>query len=307
MLPSPSWVSYEPQSQLAGNKTIWLDTREADDWRLTAHGLRNACAALPEGVTGILLLNSPNNPVGSVYGERQLKALASIARQYKLLVISDEIYGEVHHQGQHRSMASFYPEGTVVTTGLSKWCGAGGWRLGVAAFPRSLEGIAATVASLGSETYTSVSAPIQYAAIEAFGSSPEIEDYLARSRKVLEVVQTYARSRLCSMGLVMPKGEGGFYLFCHFKHYCEKLAKRRVESSNSLAETLLLETGVATLPGSAFGRPQSELTLRLSYVDFDGSKALEFADSLEQPEVFERVCPKIVGALDNLEVWLQGL
>ncbi len=307
MLPSPSWVSYEPQSQLAGNETLWLDTNEADDWCLVPETLARACKDLPADKKGILLLNSPNNPVGACYGKEHLQGLAEVARQFGILVISDEIYGDIHHQGQHASIASFYPEGTVVTTGLSKWCGAGGWRPGIAAFPQQLHFLANSVSSLASETYTSVSAPIQYAAIKAFEVDQNLEDYLSRSRTVLRTVQSYVRDQLTSMGLTMPEGRGGFYLFCNFERYRKQLSQRQIESSSHLARTLLMETGIAGLPGSAFGRPESELTMRLSYVDFDGEEALKQAELLSSQAVFLQVCPKINLAMDKLNSWLQDL
>lgn len=303
ILPSPSWVSYEPQSKLAGNATIWVDTEESGDWCLEPKALANVCRRL-EGRTGMLLLNYPNNPTGVSYTATQLQSLAEVARKYGLLVISDEIYGGVDHADGHQSIASYYSEATIVTTGLSKWCGAGGWRLGVAAFPEQLSELANVVASLASETYTSVSAPIQYAAVKAFEPSQELDDYLARSRMVLRVVQDHVRTRLRSLGLTMPIGRGGFYLFCNFEHYREALARRGIKTSESLVEILLKETGVAVLPGSAFGRPPQELTLRLSYVDFDGDEALSQANRLSQPEIFSSVFSKIEQGIEKLATWL---
>jgi aspartate aminotransferase len=112
---------------------------------------------------------------------------------------------------------------------------------------------------------------------------------------------------MSALGLTMPEGVGGFYLFCNFEKYRERLRLRQIESSDSLAELLLLETGIAALPGSAFGRPIGELTMRLSYVDFDGSEALRLADTLAQPETFSSVCPKIRRAIEGLERWLGSL
>lgn len=303
ILPSPSWVSYHPQSNLAGNSTLWIDTTEGDDWCLTAESL-TSCGHSLDGKMGLLLLNYPNNPTGVTYSERQLRELADTARKLNLVVISDEIYGDVDHRGTHLSIARFYPERTVVTTGLSKWCGAGGWRLGVAAFPRELAVVANMVANMASETYTSTSAPIQYAAITAFEENSEIDEYLDASRKVLAAVQDYVHAKLLSYGITAPKGTGGFYLFCNFEALREKLVQRQICNSDALAERLLIDTGIAVLPGSAFGRPSEELTIRLSYVDFDGEEALQRANELTDPTVFANVCSKIVRAMSRLEAWL---
>jgi aspartate aminotransferase len=124
----------------------------------------------------ILILNSPSNPTGCVYNEEELKAVADVARKYRMLVISDEIYSELHHSGDHYSISRFYPEGTIVSGGLSKWCGAGGWRMGFWLFPSSMAWLRKSMLVMASETYTSVASPIQHAARRAF-----VPEYVSRS------------------------------------------------------------------------------------------------------------------------------
>ena len=85
----------------------------------------------------LLFLNSPNNPSGTVC--RNLEEIARIAKKYKLIILSDEIYSQLTFDGKYKSISNFYPEGTIVSTGLSKWCGAGGWRLGFFAIPNQLK------------------------------------------------------------------------------------------------------------------------------------------------------------------------
>lgn len=309
ILPSPSWVSYQPQSRLAGNKAIWIDTLEENDWCLTPAALLEACRGKLEGKTGVLLLNYPNNPAGTTYRAEQLKALADAARELGILVLSDEIYAEVDHRGEHVSIARYYPQGTVITTGLSKWCGAGGWRLGIAAFPESLQVLGDAVAAMASETYTSASAPIQHAAVSAFVESEAIAQYVADSRRILAFVQGIVRSRLLSCGITVPEGTGGFYLFCNFEAYREKLAERGIIDSAALAEALLMEIGFACLPGTAFGRAAQELSLRLSYVDFDGELALQQVSLIEadHEEAIHQICPRIELAMEALVSWLESL
>lgn len=94
--------------------------------------------------------------------------MAEVARKYRVLVISDEIYSELHHTGEHLSISRHYPEGTIVSGGLSKWCGAGGWRMGFWLFPPSMRWLRKSMLVMASETYTSVASPIQYAARRAF-------------------------------------------------------------------------------------------------------------------------------------------
>lgn len=96
--------------------------------------------------------------------------IAKVAKKYRILVISDEIYSELHLGANdvHTSISKFYPEGTVVSGGLSKWCGAGGWRIGFWIFPSGLQWLRRSMLTMASETYTSVASPIQYAARRAF-------------------------------------------------------------------------------------------------------------------------------------------
>ena len=85
-----------------------------------------------------------------------------------MIILSDEIYSALTFDDQYKSISNYYPEGTIVSTGLSKWCGAGGWRLGFFAIPKELKELKQSLKILCSESFTSVSAPIQHAAIEAY-------------------------------------------------------------------------------------------------------------------------------------------
>ncbi len=157
VIPTPSWVSYAPQAQIIGRKIYWVQTTPENDWRLMPEELDKICSEDPSRPR-IVILNYPSNPTGDTYTSDELKQIARIARKYKIILLSDEIYGEVHHRGQHVSVARYYPEGTIISSGLSKWCGAGGWRLGTFTFPANLRWL--LDAMVASETYTSTSAPI---------------------------------------------------------------------------------------------------------------------------------------------------
>ena len=98
----------------------------------------------------------PNNPTGTT--NQDLKNIADICKKYNILVISDEIYSELQFNGDYNSISHHYPEGTIICDGLSKWCGAGGWRLGTLLFPNALAEICSKIRALASETFTSVSA-----------------------------------------------------------------------------------------------------------------------------------------------------
>ncbi len=158
-----------------------------------------------------------------------------MAREFDLIVLSDEIYGQTHFSGGHVSIARFYPERTIISSGLSKWCGAGGWRLGTFSFPPDLDWLQQAMAAVASETYTSVSAPIQFAAVEAFSANAEIERYLVHVRGVLAAVAGRSVSILRQSGLRVHMPTGAFYLFLDFTPLAGQLAQRGVRTSRNSA------------------------------------------------------------------------
>ncbi len=311
IIPTPSWVSYSPQARIAGRHVTWVPTSEENEWRLSPEKLDLICRSDPNRPR-VVILNYPSNPTGSTYLKTNLKKLADVARKYNLILISDEIYGLLDHNGDHVSIANFYPEGTILSSGLSKWAGAGGWRLGTFTFPENLRWLQNAMAIVASETYTSTSAPIQYAAVAAFQSHPEIDNYLRHSRRILKALGNFIAGRLRAKNITMPSPKGAFYLFLNFKFYREKLAEKGVLTSYELCETLLNDTGVALLPGMDFGRQPEELTCRLAYVDFDGAGVLnkamnEYQNDLIDEMFIKQHCDKMCDATDKLEHWLDNL
>jgi len=279
LIPTPSWVSYAPQAGFIGRQIHWINTTEKNKWRLLPSELDKICKK-DNSRPRIVILNYPSNPTGVTYSIDELKDLASVARKYKVILLSDEIYGELNFEGKHVSIAKYYPEGTIISSGLSKWCGAGGWRLGTFTFPQSLTWLMDAMASLASETFTSTSSPIQYAAIRAFRGGVDIERYLQNTRRILKAVGLKIHKDLNKSGVLSPIPEGAFYMFADFKKHSAFLKKKGISTSEELTKQLLEEMGVAILPGSVFGRPPNELTARIAYVDFDGAKALAAAESL---------------------------
>lgn len=308
IIPGPSWVSYLPQARIIGNVIHVLQTRREQQWRLMPEDLEHFCEQHKETPL-LLILNYPGNPDGMTYSAEELEKLANVAARYKMFILSDEIYAQLHHEGGHVSIARFYPEATIISSGLSKWCGAGGWRLGTFSFPPQLQWMMRAMAAVASETYTSVSAPIQFAAIQAFRCGAEIEDYLWHVRKILTRLGMETAAILREAGVHTHLPTGAFYLFPDFSDYREKLAAKGIFNSRQLCETLLEETGVAILPGADFNRPEEELTARLSYVDFDGAKALlaSYRLPLHEPleEGFtEQYCGKVKQAARLITAWL---
>lgn len=310
LVPTPAWVSYAPQAVMLGRRVEWIPTSKENHWKLRPEVLDELCWADPQRPR-ILVLNYPNNPTGLSYSPQELEQLAEVARRYSLVVLSDEIYGELHHQAGHLSIARYYHEGTVISSGLSKWLGAGGWRLGAFSFPRNLRWLLEAMAVAASQIFTSTCAPVQYAAVRAFQGGSEIEHYLMQARRILRALGSWCAARLTHAGLHVPKPEGGFYVFPDFSDFAPRLAQRGIRNSRQLAERLLEETGVATLPGVEFGLPPSVLALRIAYVDFDGGHALTAAASVpasqELDEDFLKLhCATVMEGVEKICDWLHA-
>ncbi|MFC2164213.1 aminotransferase class I/II-fold pyridoxal phosphate-dependent enzyme [Acidobacteriota bacterium] len=210
---------------------------------------------------------------------------------------------------KHESIVPFYPEVTIFSGGLSKWCGAGGWRLGVFVFPDSLKWLLKAMSAVATETFTSTSAPIQYAAIRAFKEGPDIEDYLNRSRRIVKYLGLEISRKLEEAGARIRYPHGGFYIFPDFSPFGENLRSREIQTSEEMCRRLLEDTGVAILPGSNFGRKPDELTARLAYVDFNGRAALDALKSLpgNQPlseEFLKKYCGNVIEAIDRICEWM---
>ena len=310
ILPSPSWVSYAPQASLTDRKVSWINTTWQEGLRLNAKHLEEACSA-HQGERLILVLNTPNNPSGVTYDESELRSFADVFRRYSVLVISDEIYSETHFQGAHISIARYYPEGTLISNGISKWAGAGGWRLGWLSAPTELTWLIEAMGKIASETFTAVSAPIQYAAISATKDTPTLSSYLLACQKILGELSCQAVERLHKVEVKVCESNGGFYLFISLEAHREKLTLRKVDSGSTLAQALLNEIGVASLEGAHFGRTPEELSLRLALVDFDGAKAIDavndptYISDSRLSEVVHSHCTKVITAIDLICEWIK--
>lgn len=300
LIPAPSWVSYAPQARMAGQRAVCLEASFDTRWQVTPEQLETHCQTEPERLK-VLILNAPGNPTGLSPDVAVQQRLAEVARRHGVLVLADEIYGMLHHRGEHRAFALDYPEGTVTTSGLSKWCGAGGWRLGVMHLPTALgDELLARILGVASETWSSVASPIQEAAITAYTLTPELETYVQRQRDLLSELGQWCAEKLNAENVRTHAPDGGFYLFPDFEAYRQRLAARGITTSAQLTARLLDEAGVALLPGSAFGCEPSQLTVRLAYVDFDGAALLESQGAaLDQPMIMP-----IIEGIEAILEWL---
>ncbi len=305
IIPMPAWVSYLPQARIVGRPVNSIISTFEQSWKITPEQLDSICSLDPTRAR-LLILNYPSNPTGQTYSQDELEELAVICRKYKLLVLSDEIYGKTTYDSSHQSLVAIYPEGTIYSTGLSKWCGAGGWRFGVFVVPSTATWLSDAMATVASETYTSTSAPIQYAAISAFSPSTYIDTYVERCRTILAVLSATVMEMLNVLNIRVHEPRGGFYVFPDFEPYRDRLLRENIGTGKELCARLLGDTGVAVLPGSDFGRPEEELTVRIAFVDFDGREALDnYPDDKNVSRAFVgQHCGRTIEAVRRLVDWI---
>ena len=296
LLPIPSWVSYEPQAILGRNKIHWLQTNREKNWFPTADEIEKIVSKNKDKKY-LLFLNSPNNPSGQICNN--LEEISVIVKKYNLLVLSDEIYSELSFEDNYKSIANLCPEKTIISNGLSKWCGAGGWRLGHFIIPNELKKLRNSMKVLASESFTSVSTPIQYAATEAY--EKDMSKYINSSRNILKHVGEYVYDNLRSNKVLISKPQGGFYLMPEF-------LDKKFQTSEEMCKDLLNNTGVALLPGSDFGISKDKMIARLSFTDFDGENFMKNISSKENInlDTISKFAPKVVEGTKRLKDWVES-
>ncbi len=315
VLHTPSWVSYEPQSRLFDRPVMRLPASPEDGHQLHPARLHNLLRHSPYR-QHLLILNSPSNPTGQMLEPALLEEIAAICRREQVLVLSDEIYGLTAFGREHVSISSFYPEGTVVLGGMSKHLSLGGWRLGTALVPPGDSGrqLLQAVAKVGSELWSTASAPIQYAAVTAYADDAELRAYVEKCTALHAARTRYLWRGLSDLDIPCAEPKGGFYLFPNFDHWRPPLASLGVRTSVDLARYLLEQWQIATLPGSDFGTPACELSLRLStsYVDLEtDEKAAELIERAGSGDSAEKLVrhhhPGMNEVLARMRIFLSSL
>jgi aspartate aminotransferase len=305
----PSWVSYAAQAALAGHVAHFVpgDAGVPDAGELA----RTVSAARAAGRrVRSVIVTLPDNPTGRVAPPAAVRDLCSVADRHDLIIISDEIYRDLVHDGQagFASPASLAPERTVVTTGLSKNLALGGWRLGVARMPDGWLGreLAGRLAGVGSEIWSAPAGPVQQAAAVAFGEPPALAERVALSRRLHARVAQQVALRFAKGGASVPAPQAAFYVYPDFSPLADVLLERHgISGDDGLAALLLARYGVCVLPGSAFGEQGGRLRLRAATSLLYGETEAQRSAALDAADPCS--LPWIAASLDRLDEVLADL
>ncbi len=226
--------------------------------------------------------------------------MAAVAKKYNLIVLSDEIYTDLTFCNKYESISQYYPERTFISGGLSKWCGAGGWRVGFFAAPNQLSELLENIKTLASESYSTVNSPAQFAAVEAYEG--DFSEYKTKTLNILRSVGNYVYNHLKSNKVLINPPQGAFYLMPEFPN-------KKYKTSTELCETILDEIGVAMLPASDFGFGPKKMLTRLCYIDFDGSEFLKapINGKILDDKIIEKYAPNVVEGVEKLSNWAKNL
>ncbi|XP_076819770.1 aspartate/prephenate aminotransferase-like [Clavelina lepadiformis] len=312
LLLAPTWTTYKPQALLSNHTVHKIPTNFEEGWKLTPERLEMVFEENKVKKNSVLIFCNPDNPTGTSYSANELKSLSEVFRKHKLLVVSDEIYSRLSFSGQYTSLAKFYPEGTVVSCGISKWASCGGWRLGYHLYPPHLKAVGDAVASAASQTFTSASAPIQYAAIELLKFGDNSRSYVFHCRRILQAVAKFCCRTLEEHGVHVREPHSGYYIFPDFETIRSGLTARGVTTGTGMCLALLEDTGVAVMAGGpAYLHGDEDLTVRLCYVNFDGAAALTASEELGAKDFddsfLEKFCAPTVDAINKIVAWVDEM
>lgn len=309
LIPKGSWVSYGPQINIKNSNYVTLETHLENNFKLSPNTLKEYCEANPNQQKA-LLFNSPNNPTGAIYTNEELEQLAAVCKEYDIIVLSDEIYSQINfNEDFSPSISKFYPEKTIVFGGLSKVFSAGGYRLGFMVLPKDLQFLHNTYRSIFSETFSAVSSPIQYAAIEAFKMNNDLRNQIKDCSAILKGVSKYIALKLKEVNIECTDPQGAFYMMIGFNKFKENINALGIYTSEQLSNYLLDNFRLALLPASDFYFNDEELFFRMAFVDFNGKEVLEAyrKNSAINSEFVKNYCPNIFGGVNKILEFVKKL
>lgn len=254
IIPTPYWVSYSDQVELAEGVPVFVEAKEENHFKVTLKQLE----AARTDKTKVFLLNSPSNPTGMIYTKGELLAIGNWALEHDILILSDDIYGRLVYNGNTfvpiSTLSEALRQQTVVINGVAKTYSMTGWRVG---FAVGNPEIIAGMSKILSQTTSNLTTVAQYAAIEALtGSQDPVEEMRQAFEKRLNIIEPLINA---IPGFKLVKPQGAFYFFPNVK---EAMAMKGFDDVTDFTNDILEKAEVALVTGAGFGAPYS---LRMSY------------------------------------------
>ena len=252
ILPVPYWVSFKDIIQYAGGKVVFLETQEAENFRVTADAIEKAVTPR----TKAIILNTPSNPSGSVVSAEDLERIVHLAHERGIFLLLDECYAYLNYAGKPVSGGSFTwaKEHIVILGSLSKTYAMTGWRAGFSLAPKA---VTANLGKLQSQSTSNATSFVQKAAVAALTSSQEC---VSEFRAEFIDLRDYMLAKLAEIpGVTCTKPDGAFYVYPNMSAY---IGKCGIRTATELATRLLHEAHVVSVPGEAFGTAEH---IRISY------------------------------------------
>lgn len=270
LIPLPYWVSYPEMVHLCQGAPRFIKTKPEDNFKITLKDLRKHISQK----TKVLILNSPSNPTGAIYGRSELEEIAKVCVEENIFVISDEIYEKIIFDGsRHESIGSFNKDIydlTITVNGLSKSFSMTGWRIGYLGAPADVAG---AISNLQDHSTSNPNSIAQKAAVAALSAPDDFTRDLCREFQKRRDYLAERLKKVPKLSFQLPRG--AFYIFCD-------ISKTRLDSM-SFARRLLEEEYVSVIPGASFG--------------MDDFVRMSFATSIEE----------IRKGMDRIERWVAAL
>lgn len=270
LIPLPYWVSYPEMVHLCQGTPRFIKTKPEDNFKITLKDLRKHVSQK----TKVLILNSPSNPTGAIYGRSELEEIAKVCVEKNIFVISDEIYEKIIFDGsRHESIGSFNKDIydlTITVNGLSKSFSMTGWRIGYLGAPADIAGV---ISNLQDHSTSNPNSIAQKAAVAALSAPDDFTRDLCREFQKRRDYLAERLKKVPKLSFKLP--QGAFYIFCD-------ISKTGLDSM-SFARRLLEEEYVSVIPGAGFG--------------MDDFVRISFATSIEE----------LRKGMDRIERWVASL
>ena len=329
IIPTPSWVSYQGILNFIGRKFYFLHTLSGNDFRLKPMDLDKFLKDYMSNhrVPPVVVLTIPENPQGGTYQPSELEEFTKIARRYEVVLVTDEMYSLLHHEGERNTMMNYYPEGSIIIDGASKALSAPGWRISFAIISDRIAEVKKdkitrltekAIEDIPGHVWGGTNVPAQHALVEAYNQHARLIAHLTKEQRILAAAAKAVGQRLSQEifpgdeKFHAPSVQAGLYSFVRLpKGVMDRLSEKGFTTTDKIAQGILRDTGVLLIGGEHFGRSTTEGTFRLTYAaEIDGKKSIQAIGTMPSegplPDTFtEQTSPRLIQGVDLFIDWIK--